>query len=789
MRVKPLHRLLIVDLRHMWGQALAICAVLACGVGTFVMATSTIRSLDATRESYYRDYYFAHAFVDLVRAPNELALRLADIPGVARVQTRVVKDVILDVPDMAEPASCRLVSISDESQPKLNRIYLRGGRLTNPQQRGEVIASDTFASAHGWQPGDQFQVIMGGRKQPLTIVGIALSPEYIYAVQPGQLLSDDRRFGVLWMPYQQMAAAFNMEGAFNNATFTLHPGASLPQVLFYVDQLTESYGGRGAYSRDDQMSHRRVADEMHQLRGMAFVTPSIFLAVSAFLFNIVLSRMVHHQQEQIAVLRAFGYTRWEIGGYYLSFLLLLTLFGAVAGCILGVSLSRWVTDLYAYFFKFPLVSYQFAKDQAALALMISGLAALAGGFSAVRRAIRLQPAVAMRPEAPPSSHASLLERLGLRRLLSPVMRIILRRLERNPRATILSTLGMALGVAVMVLGTFTEDAINHVINFQFQLTQRQDVLLAYNEKLAASALHDVHHLPAVTSAEPFRVVPVRIRQGNRAHRISLIALESRPQLFRVLDDRARLVDLSGPGLTVSKKLAEILNVQAGDDVRIELMEGRREHYLARIGYVFPDYMDPAAYVNRTELRRLLKENELHSGAFVSIDRKREDEFYATLKQTPNVAGVTIKRAALQNYNDTIAASLRPIRIINASFAFVIAFGVIYNCALITLAEQSRDLATLRVMGFNRWEVSTVLLGELALITVAAIPVGLPIGYLFAYLATMALDTETHRIPLVVNNATYAYSAVVILLSAAVSSLIVRRLLDKLDLISVLKVKQ
>ena len=207
--MKTLDRLLIADLKRMWGQALAICAVLACGVATFVMSTTTMRSLEVTYDHYYRDYRFADVFVSLKRAPNQFAARLREIPGVERVDTRVVRSVILDIPTMVEPASCRLVSIPDHPGQNLNAIHLRRGRLPDPGRRGEVLASEMFAEAHRLRPGDTVKVIMGGREERLRIVGIAMSPEYIFAVQPGMFLPDNRRFGVLWMPYRQMAAALN----------------------------------------------------------------------------------------------------------------------------------------------------------------------------------------------------------------------------------------------------------------------------------------------------------------------------------------------------------------------------------------------------------------------------------------------------------------------------------------------------------------------------------------------------------------------------------------------------
>lgn len=787
--MRTLDRLLIADLKRMWGQALAICVVLACGVATFVMSTSTMRSLEVTYDHYYRDYRFADVFVSLKRAPNQFATRLRAIPGVDRVDTRVVRDVILDIPTMVEPASCRLVSTPDHPGQNLNAVHLRRGRLPDPDRRGEVLASEMFAEAHHFRPGDSVKVIMGGRAERLTIVGIAMSPEYIYAVQPGMLLPDDRRFGVLWMPYRQMAAAFNMEGAFNDAAFTILPRASVDDVVFHVDRLCEQYGGVGAYTRDDQISHRRVADEIHQLDGMAYVSPMIFLAVAAFLFNLVLSRIVHQQQERIATLRAFGYLPNEIGAQYIKLLLLLVIVGVLLGTGAGVFLSHRLTNLFGHFFRFPTLYHELAWDQLAIAGLLSLFAGLAGGLTSVRRAMSLPPAVAMRPETPPSYRKSLVERLGLGRFLSPVGSMVLRRLERNRRSTTLSVLGMSLGVAVLVLGSFMEDTIDYVMDVQFQKAQRQDITLTFIEALSARAIHDAHQLPGVSSAEPFRAAPARLSRGRRSRKVTLMGLEEQPRLFRVLDSHEREVRIAPGGLTISKKLAEVLEAKVGDELEVGFLGGRKIRRMVPILVVFPDYTDPGAYMNRSELHLLLREGECLSGAFLAVDPTQLADLHTQLKQTPAVAGVTVKLAALQSFQDTIAENLRPMRLTNAIFASIIAFGVIYNCALITLAERSRDLATLRVLGFTRREVSAVLIGELAIITLAALPIGLPVGYGLSYFAAHALDTETHRFPLVVTRATFAYSACVILIAAAASAGIVRRMIDKLDLIAVLKVKE
>jgi putative ABC transport system permease protein len=788
--MKTLNRILISDLRAMWRQGMAISILLACGITVFVMSTSAMRSLEKSRDRYYEDYSFADVFASLTRAPIPIAERIKLIPGVGRVQTRVVRPVLLDMPSMAEPASCRLVSIDLDPSHGLNRIHLRRGRMPRPEGRNEVIAGESFAEAHQLEPGDSLNINMDGRYERLQIVGIGLSPEYVYAVQPGLLISDNRRFGILWMPRRQMEAAFNMEGAFNDLSVELTHKSSLSEVIFQIDRILERYGGTGAYTREDQTSHRRVSDEMHQMRSMAYVTPSIFLAVAAFLFNIVLSRLVHQQKEQIATLRAFGYSRFELGLHYVKWMMFLVTLGSILGLAVGIRLSWWMIDMYGYFFRFPSVEYEIGGRDAAIAILFGLGAAAIGSFSSVRRAMQLQPAVAMRPDPPRKFGRSLLDRWGRVWSMSPMSRMIVRRLEASPTSTVLSILGIAMGVAVLVLGSFMRDTIDFVLEVQFGRSQRQDVMLTFNETLSANSFHDSGHLPGVGRVEPFRAVAVRLRNGARQHRLSLMGLEEAPYLYRILDENYRPIRFAaGSGITITEKLAELLDVKVEDTVEVEILENKALSRSVRVTAIFSNYTDPAAYMNRHDLHRLMRESERLSGAFLSLDSSQLDELYTAVKETPLIAGILDNNAARKNFRKLISENTRVMRLVNAIFGSIIAFGVIYNASLITLAESGRDLATLRVIGFSRIEVSKVLLGELAILTLTAIPVGLPIGYGFSYLATLALDTETHRFPLVIHRSTMAYASMMIILAATFSGWVVRRMLNRIDLIAVLKVNE
>ena len=783
-----LNRKLLRDLWHMKGQALAISLVVGSGMATFVMALNTLESLQSSRAAYYERYRFADVFSHLKSAPDSLAQRIGEIPGVARVQTRVVEDVNLDVDGLAEPAVGRLVSIPETRTPMLNDLHLRSGRYIEPGRPDEVLASEGFAQAHHLQPGDHVRAVINGRLQQLQIVGVALSPEYIIQIQSGGLIPDDKRFGVFWMGHKELASAFNMFGAFNDVSLTLITGASEPEVIHRLDLLTEPYGGLGAYGRDDQVSHRYLSNEMSGLRIMGTIAPTIFLGVAAFLLNAVLSRIISTQREDIAMLKAFGYTNLQVGLHYLNFALVIVAVGTVIGAVAGMWLGHGLTEMYARFYRFPLSLYQVHGVVVLLGFGVSLAAAVAGVAGAVRRAVRLPPAEAMRPEPPASYRPTLIERAGLQRWFTQPARMILRHLERQPVKALLSCLGIALAAAILVVGSFMKDSLDSVMELQFQKSQRQDVTLTLVEPASADALDSIGHLPGVRHAEPFRSVPVRLRHWQHTRRAAIMGLERDPDLYRVLGDDKQPLTLPQAGVALSAELARLMEVNVGDRITVEVLEGNRPVRELPVTLLVPDTFGLNVYMSLPALHGLMQEDRSISGAFLETDPAFTSQLYRTLKETPRAASVTLKQAALKNFRDTVGENLMRMRLFNMIFASIIAFGVVYNSARISLSERSRELATLRVIGFTRMEISMILLGEMAVLTSVAIPAGLLLGYAMAGWLSSSMDTELFRLPWVVARSTYGFAVAVVISAALISALVVRRKLDHLDLVAVLKAR-
>ncbi len=769
-------------------QNLAIASVLAAGVAVVVMSVSTLQSLQATRSRFYDQSRFGNVFIHLKRAPLTLLPRVREIVGVQSVEARVVTQVNLVLPDMPEPATGRIVSLPERGEPNVNKLYLRAGRYLEPNHAGEVLLSEGFADANRLRPGDSLTAIINGKRRSLRVAGIALSPEYVYSVRPGELMPDDKRYGVMWMGYEELSSACDLHDAFNDLSLTLSRGSSEAAVLNQLDTLLAAYGGANAYGRSLQPSHRFLENELIQLRTMAIVPPAIFLVVTVFLIQVVMSRQIAIQREQIAMMRAFGYRPRELVLHYLSFANIVGTFGVVVGTLIGAELGSDLTGLYTRFFRFPVIDYQLDWRLVFVTSFLALCAVTTGVWSAVWRAASLPPAQAMQPESPPRYRKSLVERIGLYSLLSQSLRMVLRHLERWPIRSAFSAVGIALSVAILVMGNFVQDTVEHTLDFQFFSAQRHDMMVTFTEPTTRTALYEMQRLPGVKAVEPFRSVPVRLVHQQNSRRMELLGLPATQQLFRVVDPNRGPIELPPGGLVLSRRLADLLGCRLGDQVQVEVLEGLRTTCEVPIAALVDDYLDLSAYMELDSLHRFLCEQDAVSGATMTIDSAAVGKLYQRLQQSPRVAGVSIKKADIESYQKTMAENILRMKLINVVFAAIVAVGVVYNCARISLAERSRELATLRVLGFTRVETSRILLGELAILVVAAIPLGLLMGYGLSWLLSIALNTELHRFPLVIRGRTYALAVIVVVLASLLSALFVRRRMDHFNLVEVLKAR-
>nr|WP_299868328.1 FtsX-like permease family protein [uncultured Hoeflea sp.] len=784
-----LDRKLVRDLGRLWAQALAVALVMACGVMTLILALGATRALDDTRSAFYDRTRFGEIFASATRAPENLKSAILSINGVSAVATRVVKPVIIDIAGMAEPATGTLISIPDHGAPAVNQLYLRSGRLPEPGRTNETAIIEAFAEAHGFKPGDRFDVLINGKKRTLSITGITLSPEHVYAIGPGDMVPDQRRFGVMHMRRAALEGAFDMEGAFNDVALTLSRNADADEVMARLDIILEPYGGTGAYDRSDHPSDAFLDAELTQLRAMAQVIPPIFLFISAFLINMILTRLIALEREQIGLLKAVGYSNAAIAWHYAKMTLAISLVGVAIGAVAGTRLGRGMASLYGEFFSFPFLVFSQEPDLYVIATLVTFAAALAGAAKAIWSAVALPPAVAMRPPAP-TGYRSLFggPAGGFRLPVSQLTVMALRHLVRWPVRTALTTLGTALPVALLITSLFAFDSIDSMIDTVWFRADRQDATLTFAAERSEEAIRAVEKLPGVIAAEPFRSEAATLRNGHRSRRIQIIASDPVTDIGRVLDQDFGAIELPPKGMLLSERLANHLALSPGDQVEIELSDGQGRIAFAPLVGVTNSYVGLNAYMSRNALDRLSGQGVQISGARIIVDENMLDELYREIKQTPAIASVALQGVSRDKFRATVEENIGISITIYVSLALIITVGVIYNSARIQLSERARELASLRVFGFTNGEVSSVLLTELAVMVLLAQPLGWLIGRGFSELVAQGFESDLFRIPLIINPPTYAIASLVVLGAALVSALIVRRRIDRLDLIRVLKTR-
>lgn len=787
--MQAINRKLLRDVSNMWRMVFVIALMITCGAATYITFLSTLDSLRETQQSYYQDYYFSNVFASLKRAPNSVAGQIREIEGVNRVETRIQSGLNIEVPGFDETVSGMIISLPDEREPLLNRLYLRKGRLPTPYTDNEIVLGDGFAEEQGFSVGDRLQTVMNGIEKKLVIVGVGLSPEFIYQGQPGSITPDLSRFGIMWMRRASLEAAYDMEGAFNNVVLSVTREANTEDIITQLDRILEPHGGLGAIGREDQSSHFFITEEFNQLSQTATIIPTIFIAVAAFLLNVVIGRLIRTQREQIGILKAFGYTNREIGLHYVLMVSVIIVIGLIGGVILGDYLGQQLSELYADYYRFPYLNFVINPWDVIAASVISAAAAYTGVFFSVKDAVNIPPAEAMRPEPPKLYHRSFLEKLGAARYLDQPTKMVLRQIGRQRIKIAFGVLGVAFASALMIVGRMSNDSVKYLVEVEFRQSQPFDLGVFVREDVSGHALMEMVRLPGVYYGEPYRGVPVRLIYGHRDH---LTAIQGYPQnmkLRKILNTQQEPVEIPQGGLLLAEKLSEMLEIESGDTLTVEFLDGSRRTIGIEVAGFINQFIGLNGYMNIEELNKLLPDRRVISGAYLLIDKSFEDEITRELTESPFVSEIISIQKIIERFYESTAQTWLIMALFVSLFAGATAFSVVYNNARISLSERSRELASLRVLGFTRGEISYILLGELAILVILAIPIGFMLGWALTWFIVWSMQTELYRIPMSISRATYTLAAVIVIISALLSGMFVRRQINRLDLIGVLKTRE
>jgi putative ABC transport system permease protein len=781
-------------LRNLWslkGQLTAIMLIVACGVASFVTVFTAYRGLKTSKDTYYRRYRMADLFAPVKRAPRSVLRDLEAVEGVRRVEGRIVFDVTLDLPRLASPASGRVISVPDRRRAILCDLHLTAGGWFEGDGTRQVVVSERFAKVHGLEVGDAVSVLMNNKKEALRIVGTALSPEFVYLIRgAGDVLPDPEHFTVLWVTETFAEAVFAYEDACNDVLATLDRDVRTDDVIAIFDDRLDRHGAFGAYALEDQLSNRYLSDEIKGLEGSGTMVPTIFLGVAAFVLYILVGRLVRTQRTQIALFRAFGYTTRDLVWHYLKPALAVGLAGGAVGSLMGMVFARLTMQAYQTFFYFPLLDVGADPGVVGAGFAVSIGFAVLGAFGAVRAVLELNPAEGLRPEAPRVYRRTWVERITpLWRFLGFVPRMVVRHVMRTKVRAAVTAAGVGFAASILVLSFYGGDAMDHLMDAEFRLVQRQDATVTFYEEQSRSALYEMQRLEGVRQAEPELALGVRLVNGPRSRRTAILGLERGQTLRGLMDRDLAPVSLPRDGLLLSRKLADLLGVAVGDLLEARMLTGDKRRFRVPVENVVDEYLGVFAYAELGTLSKWVGEEGVLTGVRLTVDPAHADDLGRELKSLPAVAAVNFKQRTLKAFQETIAGTQEVSYAILILFAGVITFGVTYNAARISLSERARELGSLRVLGLSTREVGRVLVGENLLVTTLGLLPGLGLGLFFCWVLSSVYETDLYRFPFVVNPDSLLWTVVTVLAFSVLANVAVRARLKRADIVEVLKERE
>lgn len=789
-----LDRKLLRDIWRSWHMLLAVSAIIAVGIGCFVGMLSAARNLEYARSSYYSSCRLADIWLDLKKAPAEEVKRLAMVPGISEIRERIQFQVLLDLADTEKPIGTMVLSLPDEEEPVINNIIIRTGTYFTHGRPNEVIISEKFARARNIRPGDTIPAILNNQRKELIVVGTAISAEFVYMVSPGSMVDDPGSYGLMYIKRSFAEDTFGFNGACNSVVGLLAPEArqEAARILDILSDRLEPYGVFAALPRAEQFSPLILDGEMKQLNNMAFIFPSFFLVVAALLLNVLMVRLAEQQRTVIGTLKAIGYENRALMIHFLKFAASAGLAGGIFGCLFGYWLAGVTTRMYVEYFTFPQLTNSFYPALLLAGMSVSIVFSMLGTLKGINHIMRLEPAEAMRPAAPPVGGAVFLEKIHLFwQLLDVQWQMILRGLLRRKGRTAVAVFSAAMGSSIVVLTFGFVDSMDEMVHLQFERLLRSDYHLTFQDEMSFSTFDEIRRLPGLIHAEPVFIVPCTFQVRNHSKRGAIMGIIRQGELTTPTNEHGDPVPLPSAGLLMTDRMMKRLEIVAGDSVDILPVKGERRTLTLPVVQGISSMVGLMVYAEYNWLNKVLGKEKVISEVRVlaahgaAEKRKLMDK----VRAMPGLEVLTDLGEQKQALNYQLDRAMRSSAVIMILFAAVIFFGAILNGTLIAISERSREMATFRTMGYYEGEVARLFLRENMVTNVFGTLVGLPLGYGLLIGSMQMFVTDAYSFPAKLDTVSYFYTVGLAILFVLLSQGIVRRTLRKQNWVEALSLKE
>lgn len=763
------------------GQFIAISSLIIIGLTIYVAMNMAAINLDTTLQHYYDVTNFADIYVEVVRIPEKAVQQLTSINGVRQAQGRIVADVPLRVDEEDEKVIVRVTSFSKKDNP-INALYPSQGKLTELKSR-EAFVIKQFADARNIELDQTIQPQIGGKKYNLKVSGIASSPEHIYLMKNEQsLLPEPEKFGVIYVSESFAQQSMGFHGSYNEVLVTVDSDKNIEKVKEQLEKKLKKYGVKRVYTKEEQLSNRMIHEEIKQLRNTSTAVPLVFLGIAAVIISVMLGRMVKNDRMAIGIFKALGYSNLHVMLHYSKYSLMIGVIGSILGIAFGMLLSGIMTKMYIQFFNIPMLRINFYYQYMLLAVLIAAAFCVTSGLWGAREVLRIMPAESMKPEAPNTGGEIFLEKIrALWERLPFDWRMVLRNIFRNKKRFIFIIVGISLTYSIVLLTLHLNTAVTDIFDTHYGEFQRMDYNINFNKPENEDIINDIKHIVKVKKIEPKLEYPFKMVYGWKNKVVNVIGLRENTEFYKFVNKNGKPIKLPGQGIVLSENLARFLGVSKGDSIKIETFIPNRNDVYIEVKDVIQQGLGINAYMNIEEMRNLLLDREMVTGAYLDSD----DQVKEKLDDLKNISSVESIHDMMETFRKFLDLTIYSIGIM-LLFAGILGFAIVYNSTVINISERKLEFSTLRVLGFAKKEIHNILLKENIIMTVIGIIVGMPLGKFMIEQLEKVYTTELYTFDVPTSPETYLMAVVFTVIFAAFAQLATVNRINRLNFIDALK---
>lgn len=677
------------DFKDHKAQFLSIFLMALIGVFAFTGISGEAVGLVDVSSSYYENTNLADGWIYGEEISDDVFSEIKSMDEIKDTQREMVVDTVANYSSDPE-ITLHIV----EGNQNISKFYLFKGKDFDPNDEEGIWIDKRFADGRNLDIGDKITLRFDGNKVSKTVRGIMYSPEYVYYIQEGSLLPDFSQVGFAYMPSK--GADFDI--VYN--TIALDGYEELDEKDF--KSALEEELGQKAYvqyvDRDNNVGIKTLQDEISQHQMFSGIFPAIFVLVSLLTLVTTMSRVISAQRMQIGTLKAMGYSNNSIILHYLSYGFVLSLTGSVLGLVIGP-----LTIPYLFYptmsSTYSLPSWGPSWDISFFA--VAGLMVVSSvliSYISVKGISDENPAETIRPKAPKLVSSGLIERTKIWKRFSFNERWNYRDAKRNKTRAIMSVFGV-FACALLVMSAFgMVDSINDVEDWQYNQIYNFNSKLILEENITDSQLD---HILDETGGEGIREEAIELKYKG-IKKTGTLTVMNDSEYYKVTDANRNYIHLDPDGIAISDKMAEVLGLKVGDKVRWHVAGNPKwidseitETYSIPFGQGL--IMSPEVFDE-------IGGDDYNYSTNVVLTQKDVKENYT------GVSSITTSEDIRKGWN-TMTEALDLMVSVLTTFAIVLAVVVLYNLGLLSFTEIQRELATLKVLGFNSKSLRRLLLTQ------------------------------------------------------------------------------